>query len=185
MRREQIARGIGGALLLARFDARGMQLFDLSADGFWDSFFGAVLVAPVAIYWLVVGFPETTASTAWVITVEVIRYLVGWVLFPAVMIPIARGLRVSANYVPFVIAYNWSMVVQTILFFVITVIGQTGLIPLEVYTIAYLAAVLYTIVYLVFIARTALGVSGFIATILSLLDFALTYLLVLESQRLL
>ncbi len=101
------------------------------------------------------------------------------------MIPVARGLQVWANYVPFVIAYNWSMVIQTLLFFVITVIGQTGVIPLEVYTIVYLAAVLYTIVYLVFIARTALGVSGFIAAILSLLDFALTYLLVLESQRLL
>ena len=48
MRREQIARGIRGALLLARFDARGMEYFDLSVEGFWDSFFGAVLAAPIA-----------------------------------------------------------------------------------------------------------------------------------------
>ena len=47
MRREQIARGIRGALLLARFDARGMEYFDLSVEGFWDSFFGAVLAAPI------------------------------------------------------------------------------------------------------------------------------------------
>ncbi len=82
MRREEIARGIRGAVLLARFDARGMEYFDLSVEGFWDSFFGAVLAAPIAIYWLVIGFPESTASTGWVIAVEVVRYLIGWIWFP-------------------------------------------------------------------------------------------------------
>ena len=49
-----------------------MEYFDLSVEGFWDSFFGAVLAAPIAIYWLVIGFPESTASTGWVIAVEVV-----------------------------------------------------------------------------------------------------------------
>ena len=165
MQREQIARSIRGALLLARFNARGMEFLDATVDGFWDSFFGAVLSAPIAAYWLVVGFPETTVSAGWVVAVEAVRYVVGWIMFPAIMIPIARGLQVWPRYVPFVVAYNWSMVVQTALFFVITVVGQTGLVPLEIDSVVYLAAVLYTIVYLTFIARTALGVSAVIGKI--------------------
>jgi len=35
-----------GAYRLARFDAGGMRYFDASIDGFWRSFFAAVLIAP-------------------------------------------------------------------------------------------------------------------------------------------
>ncbi|MSP21145.1 MAG: hypothetical protein EXQ93_06480 [Alphaproteobacteria bacterium] len=185
MTRVEIVRAVTGAALLARFDARGMTYFDVSADGFWNSFFAAVLTVPFTLYWMVIDYPETEAALAWVITVEMVRYCVGWALFPLVMIPITRALGLSGSYVQFIIAYNWSMVVQAVLYFVVTVISQTALVPPDLYFLVSLATLVYTLAYFVFIARTALGVSILGGTLLSLLDFFLSYALILQSDRLL
>ena len=42
----EIAYAFYGAWRLAHLDASGLKYFDTSLDGFWKSFFAAVLVAP-------------------------------------------------------------------------------------------------------------------------------------------
>lgn len=105
--REEIVRSLRGALLLARFDPRGVGHFDVTLDGFWRSFVGALLVAPFFIGGMLAEAGD--AEIAWLS--ETFRYLTGWALFPLVMIPMARVMGLSARYVPFVIAYNWMQVV--------------------------------------------------------------------------
>ena len=44
--REEVLGALYGAYRLARIDPAGMTYFNLSFEGFWRSFFAAVLVAP-------------------------------------------------------------------------------------------------------------------------------------------
>ena len=43
---EEVLHSLYGAYRLAFLDRSGMSHFNLSVDGFWRSFFAAVLVAP-------------------------------------------------------------------------------------------------------------------------------------------
>jgi hypothetical protein len=182
-RREEVIASVAGALRLARFDARGMQYFDISLGGFWRSFFAALLVVPFSLYWLVTNYPETEAGPAWVLFIEAVFYAIDWISFPLLMIPIARSLGLSRQYIPFIIAGNWSTVVTSALFFALAVVVQTNVVPLQILEVVGLAAIAYLFMYLVFVARTALGVSIVLAILLALIDFALGYLVRAEFER--
>ncbi|MBM3507229.1 MAG: hypothetical protein FJX64_05810 [Alphaproteobacteria bacterium] len=181
--REEVVAAVQGALLLARFDARGMQLFDNSLSGFWRSFFAAVVAVPFTVYWLVVNYHETEYSASWVLFIEAIRYVVGWSIIPLILIPVAKALSRSTEYVPFIIAYNWSMVVQSALTFVLVVVDQTGLLPIEVLWLVSWALVVYLVVYFVFIARVALRVPAYVGAVLAILYYALTRTLWETTRR--
>lgn len=119
---EEISRSVRGAFLFARFDARGLGYFNVTLDGFWRSFVGALVVLPLTV--LTMMTEARGAEIDWL--PELLRYAGGWLLFPLVMIPIARLLGLSQQYVPFVIAYNWMQVVQSMLFFGLGVLHRTA-----------------------------------------------------------
>ena len=99
---EEISRSGRGAFLFARFDARGLGYFNVTLDGFWRSFIGALVVLPLTV--LTMMTEARGAEIDWL--PELLRYAGDWLLFPLVMIPIARLLGLSQQYVPFVIAYK-------------------------------------------------------------------------------
>ena len=72
-----------------------MQYFDVSLQGFWRSFFALVLVLPFGFYSLAQNYPDTEASRTWVIFVVVAYYVVDWISFPLLMVPVARWMRLS------------------------------------------------------------------------------------------
>ena len=49
----EVQLAIGGALKLARGDARGLGFFDLSIDGFWRSFRAAAICYPLYLFLLI------------------------------------------------------------------------------------------------------------------------------------
>ena len=53
--KQEIVASLYGAWRLMRLDPTGMTYFNLSADGFWRSFFAAVIVAPAYVLFVVVG----------------------------------------------------------------------------------------------------------------------------------
>lgn len=177
--REEIARSLRGALLLARFDPRGVGHFDVSLDGFWRSFLGALLVAPLTIGNMLAEAGD--ADISWLS--EALRYMVGWALFPIVMIPMARVMGLSGQYVPFVIAYNWMQVVQAVLFFVLGVLHRTGIPMLAMGGPLDYAMLVYAIVYFAFVARMTLGVGALTGTGLAILDMLVTYLVLVALPQ--
>ena len=178
--RAEIYSSIYGAWRLARLYPSGMRFFSLTIEGFWRSFFAAVIVAPIYIYIrlirptapVVEGAPPADPGPGLVV-VDIGAYVVGWVAFPVLMILLARLLNVRGQYVSFIVAYNWANVVQWALFGVAATIAvalgaETGL--GVVLNLAALAAVLF---YQWFIARTALMTSAYVAAGIVAIDVLL------------
>jgi hypothetical protein len=168
----EIYRSIYGAYLLARLDRSGMSHFNLSVDGFWRSFFAAVLVAPG--YALLVAQDLSTRaeeiSPAWALVVETLAYVIGWAAFPLVAIVITQMMGLSRNYAAMIIAANWAAVLQIGLF--LAAMGLGLLLPalagllVTVATVAILS-------YQWFVFRTALSTTGGIAIALVLVELLL------------
>ncbi|MFN4088946.1 MAG: hypothetical protein ACK4QW_07885 [Alphaproteobacteria bacterium] len=102
----EIARSLHGAFRLAARDPAGLQWFDTSIRGFWNSFFAAVLVAP--FYMAVVATrpdePAVTVSSGAFALTELIAYVCGWFAFPLVMVYVTRAIGREALYIPYIVA---------------------------------------------------------------------------------
>lgn len=170
----EIARSVQGAWLLAQGDTRGLDLFDLSIEGFWRSFAAALLVAPAYLLLLVeqyatVGWPQQTLAT---VVAELVAYGCGWLSFPLAAIFLTRLLGLGARYVPLVVAVNWSAMLQITLYTAVVVLGL--LLPGEVRTMLLFTATLVVLGYQWFVIRTALVTSGTIAFGLVVIDVLLS-----------
>ena len=121
---EEVQRAVTGAVRLARFDEAGMGWFNVSYEGFWRSFSAALLLAPFAAVLRAQDFPATDAPLLVIGLLEALEYAASWAVFPVVMVFLARFLGLEKRYVPFIIAWNWSVVVQIGLLFPITALAD-------------------------------------------------------------
>ncbi len=141
----EVQLAVGGALLLARGDRRGLGFFDASIDGFWRSFRSGLICYP--LYLLLLSF--RIAGSRWaasgavpILAAETIAYVIAWVAFPLLMLPLARWLDRDDRFLPFMVAYNWSQIPQAVLLVLIGLDGATGLLPPSVVQVAGLLAVI-------------------------------------------
>jgi hypothetical protein len=180
----EILASIQGAFLLARFDASGMNFFKISNDGFWRSFGAAVVIAPVVLVTLLALHTGSDINPLRIAVVEFGQYIIGWALWPVVMIFVARSMNLTDRYVGYIIAYNWSAVIQTALFAPLELAfiysGASWLLEFM-----WLSAMVFVIIYFIFIAKTALGTTLSIAISLVGLDLMLTILIILGTSDLL
>lgn len=174
--RPEILSSLYGAYRLARLDASGMTWFDLTVDGFWKSFFAAVLVAPGYALIVALSLQENPAPAPWIaiLVVQTLAYAIGWVVFPIAALFATRMLGLGARYVPLIVAANWAAVLQMVLFLAALLFqagfpGGFGGLAVGVITVAILF-------YQWFVVRTALETSGAIALALLLLDLLLNAL---------
>jgi hypothetical protein len=172
----EVQLAVGGALRLARGDPRGLGFFDTSIDGFWRSFRAAVICYP--FFLILLGFRVSTAR--WqaaglmpVVIVETIGYVISWVAFPLLMLPLSRWFGREDRFLPFMVAYNWSQVPQTALFVILAAGAASGLSPHAVAQLADFAAAVAVLLYEWYIARVALAVSSSQAVPVVLLDLVL------------
>ena len=179
----EIATGLYGAYRLAHLDTRGMTWFDETLPGFWKSFFAALLAAPLYALFTALNLPDDTAKEpletaggARVFLIEALTYVIGWVLFPLVMIRITDLLQRQQEYLRFIVAYNWAGVLQIAIFLPVVGLTVSGLLPLaggNFLSMIVLFAVLY---YQWFITRTALRIGVAAAVAIVCLDMALSIL---------
>ena len=170
---EEIRRSLHGAVLLARGDPGGMGWFDLSFDGFWRSFAGPLLAAPLyallaAERYLRSGHEGPVGP---LLASEVAAYLLDVAALPLLAILLVRFLALGPRYVPLVVATNWAALLQAAAFLAAVVVGGAipplrGLLPLLV----WLAMVFYQW----FVVRTALGSTGNVAAAVVALNFVVT-----------
>jgi hypothetical protein len=108
-----------------------------------------------------------------IVTVETIGYVISWVAFPLLMLPLSRWLGREDRFLPFMVAYNWSQVPQTALFVILAIGAASGLLPRALSQFADLAAAVAVLLYEWYIARVALAVSSSQAVPVVLLDLVL------------
>lgn len=185
--RAEVAGAIVGAFRLLLFDAQALARFNLTVEGFWRSFFAAVLIAPFFALMAALELKGRLGGTsvAWVVAVEFGAYVVGWTIYPLLMVYVTRLLGLSHNYVPYIIVFNWGSVVRIAAFFPLIAIGSTGLVPSSAMATLMVVAILVALGYHWIVARVALGASAATTLGLVVLEFLLSLLLDLGTTRLL
>jgi hypothetical protein len=169
-----------GALRLARGDPRGLAYFDPSEAGFWHSFRAGMLGYP--FYLILLAFPIEIGPVPdldpWtVIAVETIHYVISWVAFPLLMLPLVDWLRRGDRYFGFMVAYNWCQLPQMALFAVVALVGGAGLLSPMGVLIADLIVGIAALVYEWYISRVALAVSRPKAVLVIVVDVVLASVL--------
>ena len=81
--REEIVSSLEGAWGLARRDPAALQRFNLSVDGFWNSFYAAVICAPGYLLLVAQQYVQrgSEAGAGTIIIVETLAYAIGWLVF--------------------------------------------------------------------------------------------------------
>jgi hypothetical protein len=169
----EAAYGLYGAWRLLQRDPGGTAFFRTDAEGFWNSFFAAVLVAPgyAVLVGLHLASGGATADWASTVLVHALTYAITWLAYPLAMYYITIGLQTPERWVPFVVALNWSKVIQLVIYLPLSLLAaalgpQGG----ALLTLIALAAVL---VYQWYVTRTLLALDGLQAAGLTALDFVL------------
>lgn len=176
----EVTHGVYGAWRLARLDRAAMGWFDRSVTGVWRSFWAAAICYPGFVVLQLLQLDVAHLSVLRLLhflVIASISYAVGWTAYPLTALPFCRWLAPEERALGFVIAYNWSQVLQTALVLVVSAVGALPIVP--GYALAYAETVAYLaiLVYEWFIARIALDAGGLAATALVLLDVVLTALL--------
>jgi len=169
----EVQIAVGGALRLAVGDRKALGCFDISIDGFWRSFRAAAICYPIFIVllalnitpaqWGAYGIPS-------ILVVETIKYVIAWVAFPLIILPVSELFGRGDRFLAFMLVYNWSQIPQFVLFAVIGLDGATGLAPSSIAGSAALGAFLAVLVYEWYIGRVALGATGAQATLIVIID---------------
>ena len=179
IRPAEIVGGVYGAWRLARRDPAGLIWFDDSPGGFWHSFWGPALVLPgfLVLQALDGVFAQKLLLP---LAVQLIAYVMGCVAFPLAVAHISEGLQRSHLYMRYIVAYNWSAVVQMALLLPVALLAHLfpSLAPLN------LAATMILLVYQAYVAHTALAVPAGTAALLVILDLLIGALIQMSADHL-
>jgi hypothetical protein len=183
----EISRALFGAWYLARFNANGMTLFDNTVEAFWRSFWAAAIVLPAYAVLLMLRYSGATMGvgpgTAFFI--NSIAYVIDWMAFPFAMFYIAPMFNRDQWYCRFIVAYNWSVVLQMTLMLIVSLTVASGIVSAAIGYWATAIALIYILVYKGFIAHVALQATWAGAAGIVFLDFCLSLMLDGWSARLL
>jgi hypothetical protein len=180
--RVEVLHSLYGAWRLAMMDVSGMRHFNLSVEGFWRSFFAAVIVAPgyaLLVVQRTADRPEGYALGSTVV-VESIAYVIA---FPLAAVVLTRLLGLGRHYVELIVAVNWAAVLQVAAF--LAVVASSLILPEALGALLLAIATGALMVYQWFVMRTALRTTGGVALALVLVDLLLSTVINLSADRLL
>jgi hypothetical protein len=175
----EIGPALYGAWRLARFDAGGMRHFDRTLTGFWRSFWAALLAAPFVALLIALHLAGMQVGGSWprVVLGEAIAYAIGVVAFPLAAFYIARLINREREYLGFIVAYNWSGLLQLAVMLPALLLAVSGILPGGAPTALVYAVQIAVLVYEWFVVRTALRLPGFGAAGIVMVDVVLTLII--------
>jgi hypothetical protein len=155
----EIAQSIYGALRLARFDRAGFAWFNRTLEGFWHSYYAALLGFPIYLLSLGVSVPDASwqrAEPFRIYLVESIGYVIFWAGYPLLMLPILRLLGRERRAFDFFVPYNWAQFLELALLLFINALLAAGIVPRGMAVPVLLVLQVAILVYEGFIARFGL-----------------------------
>jgi len=110
---EEISSSLWGAWRLMFGKADGLRLLDLSADGFWNSFFAIVVALPAMVVGWVgiageIGDPEAVAMRLSLVVRLAVVDIGTWVLPLVGLALVGRHAGIGDRFVHYVVASNWA-----------------------------------------------------------------------------
>ena len=169
----EVQLAFAGTFRLARGDRRGLSYFDRSLDGFWRSFRAAAICYPL---YLVLLTMRTTvadwqsAGGGLIVLVQTIAYVISWVAFPLAILTLVRRLDREEHFFDFMVPYNWFQLPQSLLFVLIGLESETGVLGSATAQAIEAVAVIAVLAYEWFLARVALDTPGPAAALVVAID---------------
>ena len=174
-----IGRALYGATRLARGDTQGIDFFEDTEEGFWRSFWAAVVVAPAYAILVAIELSDAQVASGWlrILLVEIIAYVAGWAAFPLAMHYVAEMIDREEQYFRYICANNWAIVLQVTLFLFVTALLALEILPRPVAVVVSVVAYGAIFVYQWFVAKVGLDLSGRGAVGIVALDFVISLVL--------
>jgi hypothetical protein len=159
--RHEVLISLYGASRLFIRDPRGIDWLDDSIDGYWKSFFCALVILPGYIIWIALGSGELYKDVGLfqIASVETIAYVIGWVAWPLVMAYIAPAIGKDDRYIRYIVAFNWSSAIQIVLYLLVLFLGVVVKVPAGFAAFFAFFVLIILLVYHWFILRVALEAS--------------------------
>ncbi|HIJ43401.1 MAG: hypothetical protein QF511_12760 [Rhodospirillales bacterium] len=181
----EAATSLYGAYRLARFDAGGMTFFNITLEGFWRSFYAAVIIAPLFAVLLFMRFAagEVAVHPMRFAFVEVIAYVISWVAFPLIMVTMAKMLDREKHYLGYITAYNWASVLQNGVYLPLAIMMMAGILPEQAANFFGLVVFALILAYAWFVTRVALDVSAIVAAGVVILDLLLSVFISASAEE--
>jgi len=168
-RREALLSLYGAWRLFLR-DPRGMEWLDDSIDGYWKSFFCALIILPGYVLLRAFAPGELSGDAGFfrIFAVESITYVIGWVAWPLLMAYVAPLIDREDRYIGYIVAYNWASGPQIAVYLAVLAVQLTGIAPIGFMAVLSFAALVLVLSYHWYVLRIALDVSpiaavGFVA----------------------
>ncbi|MGI9493795.1 MAG: hypothetical protein ACR2QF_15470 [Geminicoccaceae bacterium] len=182
--RQEIWSSIYGAFRLACFDDSGHSHFNLTVEGFWRSFFAAILVAPGHIILASQGFIAGGGQlSVWSLLVHVGMYAVSWIIFPLTVFFAIDLLNLGHRYTALIVAVNWAAVIEISV--MVAGLGLALILPPDAAKLLIVAIVIGLVIYQWFVIRTALQSTGTLAFAFVLFALLISVMLEQIANRLL
>jgi hypothetical protein len=158
----ETAAAVAGIWRLVHLDPAGVGYFDRSIEGCARSFRVAVPVAPAYALLLLAHLSELSpqASTAHILVVETLAYVVGWCAFPLAAHLLSEAIDRKAEWAGYIAIYNWSSLLQMAVLLPLAGLTQSGLVPQGLGILLQFFGAVALLGYGWFVARTALRVGG-------------------------
>ena len=178
---DEVNRSFKGTLELLNSRTEGLKSFDLSERGFWRSFAAILLTLPAYIVSLAferlrLGLLQPDhplLGNLWLDLVVAFAHIAGFVALPVAMIWVARMLRVTKGYVPFVIVTNWITVIGQLVLALPAMLLLLGWATPALASMFSLAFAIIVLKLQWFATKATLGLSGMMALGIVLLGIVL------------
>ncbi|MEP4029798.1 hypothetical protein [Roseibium polysiphoniae] len=179
---QEIARALQGSWMLLRNRPEGMRGFDLSIEGFWRSFAVVFLLVPLFVVSSLAErkllLDETDFLPAGAFWLAQFTSLgLDWVALPLLLAGLAKPLGISAGYVPFIVARNWTSLLAALPYVFVGILYLAGLIAPGIMVLLSLVTLIVVISYRFIIARVALQASMSMTIGVVILDIILSLLI--------
>ncbi|MEO9903099.1 MAG: hypothetical protein ABJ360_16475 [Roseobacter sp.] len=179
---QEIARALQGSWMLLRNRPEGMRGFDLSIEGFWRSFAVVFLLVPLFVVSSLAErkllLDETDflpAGSFWL--AQFTSLGLDWVVLPLLLAGLAKPLGISAGYVPFIVARNWTSLLAALPYVFVGLLYLAGLIAPGIMVLLSLVTLIVVIWYRFIITRVALQASMSMTIGVVMLDIILSLLI--------
>ena len=174
---------------MIRFDGNAIDDFDTTENGFWRSFYAALLVLPFSTlmaanrYNLITDGGSTGGVTSDIsagrfVIVEIIAYVIAWTAYPVLMAIFVRHLNCAQNYVRGIVAYNWAAFWQNAVYVPLALISVGSGTPLILFVL------IGVLVYGWYVGWKGFGITRFQAAMLVGLDLSIGIIISFWANRL-
>ncbi len=159
-------QSLQGVWRLANLDRSGYAMLDVSAKGYWQSFFAAAIGLPFLVIYV---YCERITYSSYDLADELYEaidrglglmraseYLLQWPLIAISTLLILRWLRLDRHYAPVLIGYNWSQVVAMTMQLPMIGLMAAGWLSGDKLSLAFLATNALVVIYQWYVITVAL-----------------------------